>query len=856
MDGLSLDRHRSLERKLLNQQLSFTKSFEQSLIFRKALSRVIEIVGKLHVAFHMCQCIYTIYAPLLKIIQKLLNWKKMKFNNVSDSFRLCKSMLILCLEEGERLAWDFFLNDKQNKIKEAMTKYKDDATYYSCWLSKNFSSYLHEVIHKSTDQRRKYLVSFVLSVRWFLLFWKAVRNGDALFQEYVCIEFLGVYYLLHKRNYVELALDSMEREYSIISYVELHDIRVNSSIWYKKDGKSVHMDEMQENLNQLGKKFILVGDAETWLKHSAHVVVGRKCISFADGEYRRQELYYDDKDQGVKLNERRSYHTHDVTPKLERERVVVYEFFVKFFGEEVDGRLYNNVEAWNISRSLDTKINKDDPKDEVKDDSSPTDIDVFRESINRDDDDTNIQDEDILDKVPEQVSGESPDDQGCDDENMNTGQHLKGVHKYALSNIFKLGEELLTTKCFWSIRRNRRSRHRRIKQFLTNLYDKVINRTCDLGEKVNTIKTEGFVEANFRKQEYLSNHTLDDMIKCAMKSIWNKEPRVFQNVTIKKLIKMKNKTNECMPILLVHGTGGGKSAVMQTVATINLGVTLAIENTLSLSVDQSSKISGAQQKYGSVIAFHLDLIKRKKDYIMLINTLLDLKPDTEKTIILFSSPEVLLKGHWKIMLGKLIEKGLLRLVCVDEVHQFVHFGTSFRYEFSYLRHSLFNKLLLDDKLQVPLLFMTATFNEGLKVLLQKMTGLTIGSQNYVWSKKEGFDKRHINMIVSTTTQYKKVMKDNVNDVLSMDWRNKVIIYTSTAKETNYLKEEIDFWLDEEDSLKGDSLAMYGEQEAEVKQATIEEFTKIFQSEGDLSDDTLIARILVATSGCIGAGLDS
>ena len=142
------------------------------------------------------------------------------------------------------------------------------------------------------------------------------------------------------------------------------------------------MDEMQENLNQLGKKFILVGDAETWLKHSAHVVVGRKCISFADGEYCRQQLYYDDKDQGIKLIQRRSYHTHGVTPKLERERVIVYEFFVKLFGEEVDDRLYDNVEAWNIARSLETKIDKDDPKDEVKDDSSPTDIDVFRESIN------------------------------------------------------------------------------------------------------------------------------------------------------------------------------------------------------------------------------------------------------------------------------------------------------------------------------------------------------------------------------------------------------------------------------------------------------------------------------------------
>lgn len=71
MDGLSLDRHRSFQTKLTNLPLNFTDSFKQSLVFQKALSRVIEISGPLHMAFHMLQCVYIIYSGMLKLLQAL-----------------------------------------------------------------------------------------------------------------------------------------------------------------------------------------------------------------------------------------------------------------------------------------------------------------------------------------------------------------------------------------------------------------------------------------------------------------------------------------------------------------------------------------------------------------------------------------------------------------------------------------------------------------------------------------------------------------------------------------------------------------------------------------------------------------
>ena len=42
-------------------------------------------------------------------------------------------------------------------------------------------------------------------------------------------------------------------------------------------------------------------------------------------------------------------------------------------------------------------------------------------------------------------------------------------------------------------------------------------------------------------------------------------------------------------VLLVQSTGSGKSAVPQTLSVVNGGVTIVIENTLSLGSDQTSK---------------------------------------------------------------------------------------------------------------------------------------------------------------------------------------------------------------------------------------------------------------------------
>ena len=67
-------------------------------------------------------------------------------------------------------------------------------------------------------------------------------------------------------------------------------------------------------------------------------MVGRRCIAFADGEYRKQLLYSDYKLMGKENTMRQSYATHGVSPKLNNEISSIYKFMVKWLEKEEDKR--------------------------------------------------------------------------------------------------------------------------------------------------------------------------------------------------------------------------------------------------------------------------------------------------------------------------------------------------------------------------------------------------------------------------------------------------------------------------------------------------------------------------------------
>ena len=132
------------------------------------------------------------------------------------------------------------------------------------------------------------------------------------------------------------------------------------------------------------------------------------------------------------------------------------------------------------------------------------------------------------------------------------------------------------------------------------------------------------------------------------------------------------------------------------------------------------------------------------------------------------------------MIETLIDKRPLRLVCVDEVHQFVMFGCTFRPEFSLLKDSLFKKIANNDdsnensndssslpiNLKVLLLLMTATFNIQLLSILQKMIGIRTTPSTCLWSGRDEMQRRTARMSVAMTAQILKNVKVTLKELLS------------------------------------------------------------------------------------------
>ena len=350
----------------------------------------------------------------------------------------------------------------------------------------------------------------------------------------------------------------------------------------------------------------------------------------------------------------------------------------------------------------------------------------------------------------------------------------------------------------------------------------------------------------------------------AMQSTWNRTPRDFQNEAIPRLLMMRCIPNKPAAMLLVQGTGGGKSAVPQTVGCVTRGITLIIENTLSLSADQHSKIDKANTAYGTIKAFHLDSIRTKHNQDMVSNLLLSLPSNTDATIFIFSSPEFLLKDPWKKTMQSLIHNRMLRLICIDEVHQFVMFGCTFRPDFSLLKESLFKYLHLNNDssqasihLKVPLLLMTATFNVELLSILQSMIGIRISPSLYLWSGRDEMQRRTVRMSVSMSSQYLKNLKQILTNLLSSNVDKKVIIYTNTATKAENIKDEIDSWLNLTSAFEGDTIMINGDMESEVKLVSSTTFTSVIENPREKIDkNEFYPRVLIATSSCIGAGLDS
>ena len=286
MDGLSLDRHRSFQKKLVKLPYAYTKVFKQSIIFQKALSRVIDISGPLHIAFHMLQSIFIIYKDMMKWAQAVVNWEKINVNKVSESFDACRQLCMITLEEVERVAIDLFLIEHSAEIQRISGENVMDLTDTAAIvITKMYNEYINDM--KSSDNRRLYMFGFIIMATQFRNYWMSTRLGDRITMEHIQNQWIGVHLLSGKHKCVENYLNAIELEYRNIDNISLQEVRMNISVRYhegndaKGNAYPLHpLDEVQENVNQWTKRILLGPEEASWKGHSPNVACAHMCINF------------------------------------------------------------------------------------------------------------------------------------------------------------------------------------------------------------------------------------------------------------------------------------------------------------------------------------------------------------------------------------------------------------------------------------------------------------------------------------------------------------------------------------------------------------------------------------------------
>ena len=270
----------------------------------------------------------------------------------------------------------------------------------------------------------------------------------------------------------------------------------------------------------------------------------------------------------------------------------------------------------------------------------------------------------------------------------------------------------------------------------------------------------------------------------AMKAVWGRTPRGYQSYIIPYLLHMLSGNISLDPVLLVQSTGSGKSMVPLTCAVVDGGVTIIIENTLALGADQVNKVKQSNLLPNKkVISFQLDMIKSELDEKDLSTTILQhLSSNIDTSIILYTSPETLLKDVWTELLSSLIENNLLCLFCIDKIHLFVDYGISFCLQFQKLKSLILGKMTNQNGLfKVPLLMMIATFDKYLLDIAQRMLGFNVSSYNKCWGPSISFQKRHIYIKIRYSIQQFKIISDEINTSSKRNYNVKSIVICSTAK---------------------------------------------------------------------------
>lgn len=116
---------------------------------------------------------FAIYKYMIKWARRVIEWKKVNVNKVSDSFDICQQLAIILLEELERLSIDMFIESKEGM--------PFDDTVKSVDIDQDYIHFIQN--YGSTNNRRKYMFGYIIMATEFRRYWTACKCGDRVVME-------------------------------------------------------------------------------------------------------------------------------------------------------------------------------------------------------------------------------------------------------------------------------------------------------------------------------------------------------------------------------------------------------------------------------------------------------------------------------------------------------------------------------------------------------------------------------------------------------------------------------------------------------------------------------------------------
>ena len=304
-------------------------------------------------------------------------------------------------------------------------------------------------------------------------------------------------------------------------------------------------------------------------------------------------------------------------------------------------------------------------------------------------------------------------------------------------------------------------------------------------------------------------------------------------------------------LLVVDRTGGGKSLILQLTAVAVAGVTIVIVPLLSLTANQMARVSRASSKRMTVTAIHLDETSWEDVCNEVIPKMEALPEDTSSSLFLLCSPQYIAeKQIFRDALLSCNDRGLLRLVAIDEAHLFAMHGRSFREAIRVLADVFFFALFATERRFRPLfLAMTATMTERLLADFARLTHVDwTREQHQLWSSPAQFRQRYIDMDLHVTGDIKNAGLIPVVELMKQDRDARACVFVNFRHEACRVTQDLETLLSAE-LLRTAVLQVHGEMDKHEKFAFIRLFVAAIHK-GKFNP-----RVLVATAAA-NTGIDA